>query len=45
MPYADPYLLPLVALLTAIGVIEIYRIDPTDALRQTTWIVVGVIAA
>ena len=44
VPYADPYLLPLVALLTAIGVTEIYRIDPEDALRQTTWIVVGVAA-
>jgi cell division protein FtsW (lipid II flippase) len=43
VPYADPYLLPLVALLTAIGVTEIYRIDPTDALRQTAWIVVGVV--
>ncbi len=42
VPQADPYLLPLVALLTAIGVTEIYRIDATDALRQTTWIVVGV---
>ena len=44
VPYADPYLLPLVALLTAIGVTEIYRINPTDALRQTSWIVVGVVA-
>jgi cell division protein FtsW (lipid II flippase) len=44
VPFADPYLLPLVALLTAIGVTEIYRIDPTDALRQTTWIVVGLAA-
>jgi cell division protein FtsW (lipid II flippase) len=44
VPYADPYLLPLVALLTAIGVIEIYRIDTTDALRQSAWIVVGVVA-
>ena len=44
MPNADPYLLPLVSLLTAIGVIEIYRIEPTDALRQTAWIVVGVAA-
>jgi cell division protein FtsW (lipid II flippase) len=42
VPHADPYLLPLVGLLTAIGVTEIYRIDPTDALRQTTWIVVGI---
>jgi cell division protein FtsW (lipid II flippase) len=44
VPHAEPYLLPLVALLTAIGVTEIYRLDPTDALRQTTWIVVGVAA-
>jgi hypothetical protein len=44
VPNADPYLLPLVALLTAIGVTEIYRIEPDDALRQTTWIVVGVAA-
>ena len=44
VPSTDPYVLPLVALLTAIGVTEIYRIDPEDALRQTTWIVVGVAA-
>ena len=44
VPNADPYLLPLVSLLTAIGVIEIYRIEPTDALRQTAWIVVGAAA-
>ena len=43
VPSADPYLLPLVSLLTAIGVIEIYRIEPTDALRQTAWIVVGLV--
>jgi cell division protein FtsW (lipid II flippase) len=44
VPSADPYVLPLVALLTAIGVTEIYRIEPGDALRQTSWIVVGVAA-
>jgi cell division protein FtsW (lipid II flippase) len=44
VPNADPYLLPLGALLTAVGVIEIYRIDDTDALRQTSWIVVGVVS-
>jgi cell division protein FtsW (lipid II flippase) len=44
VPDAEPYLLPLVALLTALGVTEIYRLDTTDALRQTTWIVVGVAA-
>jgi len=42
VPYADPYILPLGGLLTAIGVTEIYRIDSQDALRQSLWIVVGV---
>jgi cell division protein FtsW (lipid II flippase) len=44
VPSADPYLLPLGGLATAIGVIEIYRIDSSDALRQSYWIVVGVAA-
>ncbi len=42
VPFADPYLLPLGGLLSAIGVTEIYRIDPQDALRQSLWIVIGV---
>ena len=29
VPHADPYLLPIAALLTAIGVMEIYRLNPT----------------
>jgi len=41
VPQADPYLLPMVALLTAIGVTEIYRLDPTDAFRQGLWIVIA----
>jgi cell division protein FtsW (lipid II flippase) len=41
-PRADPYLLPMVALLTAVGVTEIYRLDPTDAFRQGLWIVLAV---
>jgi cell division protein FtsW (lipid II flippase) len=41
-PQADPYLLPMAALLTAVGVTEIYRLDPTDAFRQGLWIVVAV---
>jgi cell division protein FtsW (lipid II flippase) len=44
VPYADPYLLPLVGLLSAVGVIEIYRIDQHDALRQSFWLVAGVVA-
>ncbi|HKD95428.1 MAG TPA: hypothetical protein VKB43_12040, partial [Gaiellaceae bacterium] len=34
VPLADPYLLPMAALLTAIGVTEIYRLGPSDAFRQ-----------
>ena len=43
MPLADPYLLPMAALLTAIGVTEIYRLGPAgNAFRQGLWIVIGV---
>jgi cell division protein FtsW (lipid II flippase) len=42
VPWADPYLLPLTGLLTAVGLTEIYRLGPTDAFRQGFWIVVGV---
>ena len=41
VPSADPYILPLGGLLTAIGVTEIYRINAQDALRQSLWIVIG----
>jgi len=44
VPYADPYLLPMAALLTAIGLTEIYRLNPTDAFRQGLWIVVALAA-
>jgi cell division protein FtsW (lipid II flippase) len=42
VPLADPYLLPMAALLTAIGVTEIYRLGPSNAFRQGLWIVIGV---
>ena len=42
VPDADPYLLPVAALLTAFGLTEIYRLDPDNAFRQGLWIVVGV---
>ena len=43
VPNADPYILPLGGLLAAVGVTEIYRINPQDALRQSIWIVVGLV--
>ena len=38
VPYADPTLLPLVGLLTALGLTVIYRLDPADARRQAVWV-------
>ena len=34
MPNADPYLLPMAGLLTAVGLTEIYRLGPDDAFKQ-----------
>jgi cell division protein FtsW (lipid II flippase) len=42
VPLADPYLLPMAALLSAVGLTEIYRLGPSSALRQGIWIVIGV---
>ena len=42
VPFADPYLLPIAGLLTAIGLTEIYRLDDDDAFKQGIWIVVAV---
>ena len=42
LPHADPFLLPLGGLLSALGITMIYRIDPELAFRQGLWVVVGV---
>ena len=42
VPNADPYLLPMAGLLTAVGVTEIYRLGADDAFKQGLWIVIGV---
>ena len=41
LPYADPYLFPLVALLAAIGLVMLYRIDADLARDKADWFVVG----
>jgi cell division protein FtsW (lipid II flippase) len=43
VPFADPYLLPIVGLLTAVGLTEIYRLSPDDAFKQAGWIVVALV--
>ena len=41
LPQADPFLLPITALLAAIGLTEIFRIKPSLALTQGQWLLVG----
>jgi cell division protein FtsW (lipid II flippase) len=43
LPDADPYLFPLVALLTAFGLVMIYRIDDSLARDQANWFVLGLV--
>src|SRR6185312_11471694 len=43
LPYADPYMFPLVAVLASVGIVMIYRIEPTLARQQATWMVVGLV--
>jgi cell division protein FtsW (lipid II flippase) len=43
MPEADPYLLPIVGAITAIGLVTLQRIDPALARNQVIWVAVGAI--
>src|SRR5262245_63743468 len=43
LPYADPYLFPLCALLAAFGLVVIYRIDDKLALEQASVFVLGLV--
>src|SRR4029077_15645634 len=43
LPDADPYLFPLCALLTAFGLVMIYRIDQDLARAQANWFVLGLV--
>ncbi len=40
LPDADPYLLPLAAILTGWGILTIFRLVPGFGLRQTAWLLV-----
>ncbi len=43
LPYADPYLFPLVAVLASFGIVMVYRIDSTQARLQAQWFVLGLV--
>ncbi|OFW60640.1 MAG: cell cycle protein [Actinobacteria bacterium RBG_16_64_13] len=43
-PKADPYLLPVTALLSTLGLVVLYRLNEDLALKQAMWLVVGLVA-
>jgi len=43
LPYADPFLFPLLAVLASFGIVMVYRIDPTLARQQAQWFVLGLV--
>ncbi|HYH90133.1 MAG TPA: FtsW/RodA/SpoVE family cell cycle protein [Solirubrobacteraceae bacterium] len=43
LPYADPYLLPLAAVLACFGLVVIYRLDAEKAIRQAGWFGFGLL--
>jgi cell division protein FtsW (lipid II flippase) len=43
LPHADPYLVPLSAVLASVGIVMVYRIEPTLARQQAQWLVLGLI--
>jgi cell division protein FtsW (lipid II flippase) len=43
LPNADPYLFPLAALLSAVGLVVIYRINEDLARKQAQWFIFGLI--
>jgi len=43
LPYADPYVFPLVSVLACFGLVVIYRIDDTLAREQAQWFVAGLL--
>ena len=43
LPYADPYMFPLVAVLASVGIVMIYRIEPVLARQQAQWMVLGLV--
>jgi cell division protein FtsW (lipid II flippase) len=43
LPNADPYLFPIVAVLASIGLVELYRIQESFAIKQAGWFALGLL--
>ena len=44
-PHASPFLLPPATMLVALGLVEIYRLDPDQSTVHLWWVVAGVVVA
>jgi cell division protein FtsW (lipid II flippase) len=43
LPNADPYLFPIMAVLASIGLVELYRIQESYAIKQAGWFALGLV--
>jgi cell division protein FtsW (lipid II flippase) len=43
LPNADPYMFPIVAVLASVGLVELYRIDESMAIKQAGWFALGLV--
>jgi cell division protein FtsW (lipid II flippase) len=43
LPNADPYMFPTVAVLASIGLVELYRIQESFAIKQAGWFALGLV--
>src|SRR5947207_3615755 len=43
LPNADPYLFPITAVLASIGLVELYRIQESFAIKQAGWFALGLV--
>jgi cell division protein FtsW (lipid II flippase) len=43
LPNADPYMFPIVAALASIGLVELYRIQESYAIKQAGWFALGLV--
>jgi cell division protein FtsW (lipid II flippase) len=43
LPNADPYLFPIVAVLASVGLVELYRIQESFAIKQAGWFALGLV--
>src|SRR3954465_9072025 len=43
LPNADPYLFPIAAVLASVGLVELYRIQESYAIKQAGWFALGLV--